>query len=118
MPVLFLDFKRHCSGKLEDLGDTRSDDDVPHYSAALALDPASPQDLLIKRSKAYSAGIRLPKIHRRWEARDGMSSGRIDYMSNQVVAYSGLSIQAQHLCPLPTLAGSGHGLGRPIDSSI
>ena len=96
----------------------RSDDAVAHYSAALALDPASPQDLLIKRSKACSTGVRLPKIHRRWEARDGMSSGRIDYMSNQVVTYSGLSIRAQHLRPLPTLAGSGHGFGRPIDSSV
>ena len=54
--LLFLDFKRRCSGKLEDLGDRRSDDAVSHYSAALALDPASPQDLLIKRSKAYLAG--------------------------------------------------------------
>ena len=32
------------------------DEAISQYSAALALDPAGPQDLFIKRSKAYVAG--------------------------------------------------------------
>ena len=33
----------------------RHDDAIFEYSAALSLDPTDPQDLLIKRSKAYVA---------------------------------------------------------------
>ena len=52
--------KRHCSGKLEGLGDTamsaeRHDDAISQYSVALSLNPAVPQGLFIKRSKAYVA---------------------------------------------------------------
>ena len=58
--TLVLDFKRHCLTKLEGLGDTamsaeQYDDAISQYSAALSLDPAAPQGLLIKRSKAYIA---------------------------------------------------------------
>lgn len=54
------DFKRRCSGKLEGLGNTamgaeRHDDAISLYSAALSLDPPTPQGLFIKRSKAYIA---------------------------------------------------------------
>jgi hypothetical protein len=53
-------FKQRLSQKLEDLGDAalraqRDDDAISEYSLALSLDPTSPQDLLIKRSKAYVA---------------------------------------------------------------
>ena len=33
----------------------RHDDAISYYSAALALDPATPQPIFIKRSKAYVA---------------------------------------------------------------
>lgn len=54
------DFRRRCSRKLEDFGDTamgteRCDEVISQYSAALSLDPATPQNLLIKRNKAYLA---------------------------------------------------------------
>ena len=43
----------------EDLGDAylhaRRDDAISEYSLALSLDPTSPQDLFVKRSKAYVA---------------------------------------------------------------
>jgi hypothetical protein len=53
-------FKQRLSRKLEDLGNAalraqRDDDAISEYSLALSLDPTSPQDLLIKRSKAYVA---------------------------------------------------------------
>ena len=55
-----LDFRRRCSGKLEELGDAatsagRHDDAISHYSVALSLNPDAPQDLFIKRSDAYLA---------------------------------------------------------------
>ncbi|KAF8124320.1 hypothetical protein EV363DRAFT_710056 [Boletus edulis] len=55
-----LDFKRRCSMKLESLADTamsaeRYDDAISRYSAALSLNPATPQGLLIKRSGACLA---------------------------------------------------------------
>ncbi|KAF8119879.1 hypothetical protein EV363DRAFT_1378598 [Boletus edulis] len=48
-------------GKLESLGDGamnagRHSDAISHYSAALALRPAAPPSLFMKRSKAYIAG--------------------------------------------------------------
>ena len=54
------EFKFGCCKKLEDLGDTAMniqhyDEAISQYSAALALDPAGPQDLFIKRSKVYIA---------------------------------------------------------------
>ena len=54
-----LDFKRRCSGKLEDLGDDamragRHDDAIFQYSAVLSLNLTALQGL-IKRSKAYIA---------------------------------------------------------------
>ena len=53
-------FKRRLSRKLEDLGDAamdvrRHNKAIYEYSAALSLDPTSPQGLLLKRSKAYVA---------------------------------------------------------------
>ena len=55
-----LDFKRRCLLKLEGLGDAamsaeQHDDAISQYSAALSLDPATPQHFFIKRSKAYIA---------------------------------------------------------------
>ncbi|KAF8548112.1 hypothetical protein OG21DRAFT_1607087 [Imleria badia] len=55
-----LDFRHRCSRKVEDLGDAatntcRHDEAISRYSAALTLDPTIPQDLLVKRSKAYAA---------------------------------------------------------------
>lgn len=55
-----VDFKRHYSGRLEDLGDTamsaeRHDDAIALYSTALSLNPSVPQRLFLKRSKAYVA---------------------------------------------------------------
>ena len=55
-----LNFDRRCSGKLEGLGDTamsagRHDVAISQYSVALSLNPAAPQGLFIKRSKAYLA---------------------------------------------------------------
>ena len=55
-----LNFKGRYSGKLEGLGDTamsaeRYDVAVSEYSVALSLNPATPQCLFIKRSKAYIA---------------------------------------------------------------
>ena len=56
-----LNAKRRCSGKLEDLGDTAMsaelyDVAISQYSVALSLNPAAPQGLFVKRSKAYTAG--------------------------------------------------------------
>ena len=55
-----LEFKLRCLMKLEGLGDAsmsaeQHDDAISQYSAALSLDPAAPQPLFIKRSKAYIA---------------------------------------------------------------
>jgi tetratricopeptide (TPR) repeat protein len=55
-----LDFRQRSSRKLEHLGDTavdaqRYDEAISHYTTALSLNPPSPQDLLIKRSKAFLA---------------------------------------------------------------
>lgn len=52
-----LDFELQCRGKLEGLGDLAMntqhyDEAISHYSVALALNPTSPQALLIRRSKA------------------------------------------------------------------
>ena len=52
------DFKSRCHGKLEDLGDSAAnakqyDEAVSQYTAALSLDLARPQGLLIKRSNAW-----------------------------------------------------------------
>ena len=54
------DFKLCCAGGLERLGDAavaaqQYDDAITRYSATLSLDPAVPQDVLIKRSKVYMA---------------------------------------------------------------
>ena len=54
-----LDFASRCCGKLQDLGDCsmnarRYDEAVSQYTTALALNPAIPQDLLGKRSKAHA----------------------------------------------------------------
>ncbi|KAF8548528.1 hypothetical protein OG21DRAFT_750496 [Imleria badia] len=53
-------FKQEISQKLEYFGDLaihagRHDEAIAEYSAVLSLNPASPQGLLIKRSKAYVA---------------------------------------------------------------
>jgi len=50
--------KSRCCKKLGDLGDTAMntrdyDEAISQYSVALSLDPAAPQGLFIKRSKAY-----------------------------------------------------------------
>ncbi|KAF8546305.1 hypothetical protein OG21DRAFT_1176634 [Imleria badia] len=54
-----LDFRHRCSRKLEDLGDAafdrRHEESISWYSAALTLSPTTPQNLLVKRSKAYVA---------------------------------------------------------------
>ncbi|KAF8554675.1 hypothetical protein OG21DRAFT_1508679 [Imleria badia] len=55
-----LDFRQRSSRKLEDLGDTavdaqRYDEAISQYTTAVSLNPPSPQDLLIKRSKAFLA---------------------------------------------------------------
>ncbi|KAF8432947.1 hypothetical protein L210DRAFT_3557133 [Boletus edulis BED1] len=55
-----LGFKHRSAGKLEHLGDTaldahRHDEAIIHYTIALSLNPPSPQDILIKRSKTYMA---------------------------------------------------------------
>ena len=54
-----LDFKSRCREKLEDLGDSavnarHYDEAVSLYTAALSLDPSSPQNILVKRSKAFA----------------------------------------------------------------
>ncbi|KAF8552314.1 WD40 repeat-like protein [Imleria badia] len=54
------DFRQRSSKKLEYLGDIaavahRCDDAIFHYTTALSLNGPSPQDLLIKRSKAFLA---------------------------------------------------------------
>ena len=56
-----LNVKRRCSGKLEGLGDAAMsaelyDVAISQYSVALSLNPAAPQGLFVKRSKAYTAG--------------------------------------------------------------
>lgn len=53
-------FKQVISQKLEDLGDAamdagRHDEAISEYSAVLSLEMASPQGLLIKRSRARVA---------------------------------------------------------------
>lgn len=55
-----LDFKSRCRRKLENLGDTavnakQYDGAISQYTIALSLNPTAPQDLLVKRSKAYAA---------------------------------------------------------------
>ena len=55
---LLPDFKCRCYSKLEDLGDSalnarQYDGAISQYTAALSLDPADPQDLLMKRSNAW-----------------------------------------------------------------
>ena len=54
------DFKQRFPKKLEYLADNavnaqKYDEAISEYSAALSFDPEAPQDLLIKRSKAYVA---------------------------------------------------------------
>ncbi|KAF8547208.1 hypothetical protein OG21DRAFT_1501672 [Imleria badia] len=54
------DFEQRCAESSERLGDAvanaqRYDDAITLYSAALSLNLASPQDILIKRSKVYMA---------------------------------------------------------------
>ena len=51
------DFKSKCHGKLENLGNNAMnakeyDEAISQYTIALSLNPASPQQLLIKRSKS------------------------------------------------------------------
>ena len=53
------DFNFRCCGKLEGLGDGATnakqyDKAISQYTAALSLDPPSPHDLLVKRSKAHA----------------------------------------------------------------
>ena len=53
------EFKSRCSGKLADVGDIAMnakeyDMAVLQYTTALSLNPATPQDLLGKRSKAHA----------------------------------------------------------------
>ena len=55
------EFKSRCCEKLDGLGNTAMntqhyDQAISLYSAALSLDPAAPQGLLIKRSKANISG--------------------------------------------------------------
>ncbi|KAG8220672.1 hypothetical protein J3R82DRAFT_2958 [Butyriboletus roseoflavus] len=56
-----LDFKSRCFGKLEDLGDAamntqQYDEAISQYSAALSLNPTTPQaQIFVKRSKARAA---------------------------------------------------------------
>jgi len=57
---LLSDFKQRFSEKLECLGDDamdaqQLDEAISEYSVALSLDPAAPQGLFIRRSKAYLA---------------------------------------------------------------
>ena len=52
------EFKSRCHGKLGDLGDSalngkQYDEAVSHYTVALSLNLATPQDLLMKRSNAW-----------------------------------------------------------------
>ncbi|KAN0087902.1 hypothetical protein V8E55_006523 [Tylopilus felleus] len=54
------DFRRHCMEKLESSGDTAVSEErhgaaVSHYPTSLVLKPATLQNFLIKRSKAYVA---------------------------------------------------------------
>ena len=54
------DFRLRCAEKLERLGDAavdakHYDDAITRFSAALSLDPAVRQDILIKRSRVYVA---------------------------------------------------------------
>ena len=54
------DFTHRCCKTLEDLGNSAAnaalyDEAVSQYTVALSLDPPSPRDLLIKRSKANVA---------------------------------------------------------------
>ncbi|KAG6377835.1 hypothetical protein JVT61DRAFT_14615 [Boletus reticuloceps] len=57
-PEWTLNFYQRCSKKLEHLGDTeahaqRHGDAISYYTTALSLNPSSPQDILLKRSKSY-----------------------------------------------------------------
>jgi tetratricopeptide (TPR) repeat protein len=60
-PVTFLsDLEQRSSKQPERLGDIavdakRYDEAISHYTTALSLNPPSPQDILIKRSKAFLA---------------------------------------------------------------
>lgn len=54
-------FESRCCKKLEGHGDIAMDtqqynEAISRYSVALSLNPAAPQDLFVKRSKAYLAG--------------------------------------------------------------
>ncbi|KAF8555907.1 TPR-like protein [Imleria badia] len=55
-----LDFKQRCAERLRRLGHAavyaqQHKDAVTHYSAALSLNPAAPQDIFTQRSKVYVA---------------------------------------------------------------
>ena len=55
--IFSTDFRRRCTKKLENLGDTamdsqKYDEAVKHYSDLLTLDPSNIGDVLYKRSKA------------------------------------------------------------------
>ena len=57
--TILSDLKYRCRRKLEDLGDSAANtkqcnEAISLYTAALSLDPVSPQDLLIKRSGIYA----------------------------------------------------------------
>ncbi|KAN0087969.1 hypothetical protein V8E55_006590, partial [Tylopilus felleus] len=54
------DFTQYCSEKLGHLGDTamdaqQHDEAISYYTTALSLGPACPQNVLIRRSKAWLA---------------------------------------------------------------
>lgn len=58
--ILRLDFKKQCLGASESLGDEamrngNRDDAVAWYSAALDLNPASPEHVFMKRSETHAA---------------------------------------------------------------
>ena len=63
------DFKSRCRGKLEVLGDSAAnakqyDESIAQYTAALSLDPVTPQDLLVKRSNALAGkGARVDALN-------------------------------------------------------
>ena len=55
--ILSTDFRRRCTEKLENLGNTamdsqKYDEAIKHYSELLMLDPLNVSDVLYKRSKA------------------------------------------------------------------